>query len=146
MVRFLDANILLRFLAQPVSAADQRKAELARDLLLRVERSEERVTTSLLVIFETIFTLHRTYRAPRDAIRDRLTEIISLRGLTLPGKRLLLQALQLFAQTNLSFGDAYNVVSMQAQGITEIYSWDTDFDHIPGITRVEPHEGEKATR
>jgi predicted nucleic acid-binding protein len=146
MVRFLDANILLRFLAQPVNADDQRKAELARDLLLRVERGEERITTSVLVIFETVFTLHRSYRAPRDEIRDRLTEIISMRGLALPGKRLLLQALQLFAQTNLSFGDAYNVVTMRAQGLTEIYTWDTDFDRIPGIARVEPEPAENETR
>jgi uncharacterized protein len=146
MVRFLDANILLRFLAQPVTADDQRKAELARDLLLRVERREERVTTTHLVIFETIFTLHRTYRAPRDEIRDRVSEILSLRGLQLSGKRLFLQALQLFAQTNLSFVDAYNVVAMQAQGITEIYTWDTDFDHVPGIRRVEPEPGEQETR
>jgi predicted nucleic acid-binding protein len=27
---------------------------------------------------------------------------------------------------------------MQAQGMTEVYSWDEDFDRIEGITRVEP--------
>jgi uncharacterized protein len=138
MARFLDTNVLLRYLAQSVTAEDQRKAERARDLLLRVERGEERVTTSPVVIFETVFTLHRSYRVPRDEIRDRVSEILSLRGLHLPGKRLFLQALSYFAQTNLSFGDAYNVVVMQAQGISEIYSWDRDFDRVPGITRLEP--------
>jgi predicted nucleic acid-binding protein len=138
VARFLDANILLRYLAKPVTAEDQHKAERARDLLLRVERGEERVVTSALVIFETIFTLHRSYRAPRTEIRDRVSEILSLRGVALPGKRAFLQALGLFAQTNLSFKDAYNVIVMHAQGLTEIYSWDTDFDRVQGITRVEP--------
>jgi predicted nucleic acid-binding protein len=27
---------------------------------------------------------------------------------------------------------------MQSRGITEVYSWDTDFDRIEGLTRIEP--------
>jgi uncharacterized protein len=146
MARFLDTNILLRYLAQPVTAEDQRMAELARDLLLRVERREELVVTSPLVIFETIFTLHRTYHAARAEIRDRVSEILALRGLQLPGKRLFLAALTLFATSNLSFADAYIVVTMQAQGVREIYTWDKGFDQVAGITRVEPEPGQKATR
>ena len=138
MARFLDTNILLRFLARPATLEDQARAERARDLLLRVERGEERVVTSPLVIFEAIFALRRSYRVSREEVRDRVTEILSLRGVQLPGKRLYVQALQLFAQTNVSFADAYNAVAMRGQGLSEIYSWDTDFDRLPGITRVEP--------
>jgi len=49
---FLDTNILLRFLTRD----DEQKAQQALDLLLRIERGEEKVITSPLVIFETIFT------------------------------------------------------------------------------------------
>ncbi len=48
---FLDTNILLRFLTRD----DEQKAQQALDLLLRIERGEEKVITSPLVIFETIF-------------------------------------------------------------------------------------------
>lgn len=27
---------------------------------------------------------------------------------------------------------------MLAQGLTEVYSWDEDFDRIPALTRIEP--------
>ncbi len=36
------------------------------------------------------------------------------------------------------FVDAYIAVSMQARGLVEIYSWDADFDKIPGVVRIEP--------
>ncbi|MDE3078107.1 MAG: PIN domain-containing protein, partial [Chloroflexota bacterium] len=62
----------------------------------------------------------------------------SLRNLQLAGKRALLKALELYASTNVSFADAYNAIDMQEHGISEIYTWDTDFDRLPGIRRTEP--------
>ena len=53
--RFLDTNILLRYLTRD----DEEKARRALALLLRVERGEEEVVTSPMVVFETIFTLQR---------------------------------------------------------------------------------------
>ena len=64
--RFLDTNILLRYLTRD----DPVKAEPALAVLVRVERGEEKVITSPLVIFETVFTLQgRNYRVPRDRIK-----------------------------------------------------------------------------
>jgi predicted nucleic acid-binding protein len=61
-----------------------------------------------------------------------------MRGLRLPAKTLCIAALNLFAERNISYADAFNAVYMQSKGITEVYSWDTDFDRIKGITRIEP--------
>jgi predicted nucleic acid-binding protein len=46
--------------------------------------------------------------------------------------------LRLFVQYPLSFADAFNIAYMQSHQLTEIYSWDKDFDRVPGITRLEP--------
>jgi uncharacterized protein len=132
--RFLDTNVLLRYFTRD----DEEKAGRALVLLTRVEQGQEKVVTSSLVIFETVFTLQRFYQVPRERIRDLVGDIISLRGLELPGKTQHIHALDLYATTNLSFADAYNAVYAQARGITEVYSWDTDFDRVPGLTRVEP--------
>jgi predicted nucleic acid-binding protein len=116
-MRFLDANILLRY--------------FTRD-------DEEKVETSLPVIFETIFTLKKQYKMPVHRIRDYLLPILRSRGLKLPTKALCMAALNLFAERNISYADAFNAVYMQSKGITEVYIWDTDFDRIKGITRIEP--------
>ena len=132
--RFLDTNILLRHLLRD----DEEKATRALALLVRVARGEEVVEASLIVFFEVVFTLHRQYRLPRQQIRDLLAPIIALPGIRLEGKHMFARALELFVEDNADFADAFNVAVMEARGISEIYSWDTDFDRIPGLTRVEP--------
>ena len=134
MARFLDTNVLLRYYV----ASDPEKAQRSRELLSRVERGSEKVTTSLMVIAEAIFTLQRTYKVSKARIRDMLGDVLSMRSLQLASKGRCLQALDLYVDKNVSFVDAYNVTSMAAQGLTEIYTWDSDFDKFDAIRRIEP--------
>jgi uncharacterized protein len=136
--RFLDANVLLRYFIRD----DEEKAQRALALLQRIERGEERVETSDLVFFEVIFTLERTYNVPRARIYGLVKPVLDLRGLSLPRKSLLLDTLDRFAVASrkLSFVDLYVALDAQSRGITEIYSWDKDFDRIEGISRVEPND------
>jgi predicted nucleic acid-binding protein len=133
-LRFLDTNVLIRYL----TGDDPQKAERAYTLLLSVERGGELVATSPMVIFETVFVLEKTYGTPRATIRERLQSVILSRGLRLANKTLYLSALDLYVQNNISFADAYNAAYMRSRRLEEIYTWDTDFDAIEGIARVEP--------
>lgn len=133
-VRFLDTNVLLRYLLRD----DEEKAERALNLLRRLELGTEKACVSPMVIFEVVFTLQRRYRVPRQQIRDSVLDILSLRGLELPNKKLYERALDLYAGQAISFADAFHAAYMNSRGIREIYSWDRDFDRIEGITRVQP--------
>jgi uncharacterized protein len=136
-VRFLDTNIILRFLTKD----DEKKARQAMALFMRLEAGTERVFTSPMVIFETVFTLQKFYGVPREQIRDALEDILSFTGLTLPNKAVYRRALDIYVENNFSFADAYNAALMASQGVTQIYTYDTDFDKLEGINRVEPAEG-----
>jgi predicted nucleic acid-binding protein len=131
---FLDTNILLRYLTRD----DERKAQKALDLLTRIEQGQEKVITSSLVIFETVFTLQKFYGVPRQQIKELLLPIITLRGLQLRDKHVYQQAFDLYISKNISFADAYNAAYMTTEHISTIYSWDTDFDKIDDINRLEP--------
>ena len=135
-MRFLDTNILLRHLTQD----DEEKARACRSLLLLVEQGQEIVVTSDLVIWEAVFVLQssRHYGLPRHRIRQLLEPLINLRGLRLPRKALYTRAFDLYCRSNISFADAYNAAYMEARGLTEVYSYDTDFDRVEGLLRVEP--------
>lgn len=133
MPRFLDTNILLRYFTNDEEA----KARRVLALLERVERNEERVATSLLVVSETVFTLERAYKVSKHRTSEMVRDVISLPGVQLPAKALCIAALELHAAKDISFVDAYNSIDMQARGLTEIYTWDTDFDRLPDVTRVE---------
>ena len=134
VLRFLDTNVLVRFL----TGDDPAKSGRALALLQKVDRGEEQLITSPLVIFETIFTMEKTYHASREAIRKGVEAVISLRGLRLANKRLYNDAFDLYLTANISFADAFNAAFMRSRRHTEIYGWDTDFDRLEGITRVEP--------
>ncbi len=133
--RFLDTNILVRLLTDD----DPEKSARALALLQKVERGEEQLVTSPMVIFETVFTLQKTYHAPRRVIREGIEAVISLRGLRLANKTLYLSALDGYVENNISFADAYNAAFMRSRRLSEIYTWDTDFDKIEGIARFEPN-------
>jgi uncharacterized protein len=135
-IHFLDTNILLRYLTRD----DERKALSALDLLTRIEQGQEKVITSSLVIFETVFTLQRFYRVQRQQIKELILPIIALRGLQLPDKHVYQRAFDLYISKNISFADAYNAAYMLTEHISTIYSWDTDFDKIEDIVRLEPEE------
>jgi len=134
MRKFLDTNIFLRYFTKD----DEKKAYDVLALLKRIERNEEKVITSPLVIFEVIFTLQSYYKLPREQIKELLLPVLNLRGLKLPFKSVFEKALEMFPQVNIPFADIFNYYFMVEEGIKEIYSYDEDFDKFEGIKRLEP--------
>ena len=136
MARFVDTNVLLQHLVRE----DEGKAIGCRELLLRLERGEEVAVATDIVIFEAVYVLQsaRHYGLSRSRIRQLIEPMIALRGLRLPRKSLYSRVFDVYCNSSVSFADAYNAAYMESRGINEVYSYDTDFDRIPGVTRVEP--------
>ncbi len=107
----------------------------------RVRSGQEEVTTCEAVIAEILFVLcsPRQYHLSHDEASARLRPLLTLSHLTLPAKRVYLRALDIFAaQPTLDFEDALIIAHMERHKLTELYSYDRDFDGAPGITRIEP--------
>lgn len=130
---FLDTNILLRHLR----GDHPRLSPKATSIIRRIEQGKLRVRTADTVIFETIFTLKRTYKQPKEKIVAALAPILELAGIVLPGKRRFRKIFDLYLTTKLGFVDCYHLVLMNQLKIKEILSFDTDFDDIPNISRRE---------
>ncbi len=137
-MRFLDTNVILRYLTRD----DEAKARACFDLFQRVKNGAEEVFTCEAVIAEVTYVLtsvRAPYRLNHEETRDRLLPILTLRGLKLPQKRLCVYALDLWAtHAFLDFEDALAAAHMQDQGIQEILSYDTDFDRLTDVIRIEP--------
>jgi predicted nucleic acid-binding protein len=130
---FLDTNIFLRHLLQD----DPLHSPKASAFLKRIEEGEVKVRTADTVIFETVFTLQRSYHKEKAAIRDTFLPLLELPGIVLPNKRRYRKVFSLYVEKNLPFADAYHAVLMEQLNLTEIVTFDTDFDRITGITRVK---------
>jgi predicted nucleic acid-binding protein len=134
---FIDTNIFLRHLL----GDHPQHSPKATALFERIERGELRAQTSEMVIFETVFTLERSYHIPKAEIRDSVLALLALSGLVIRGKRRYQRIFELYVDSNLPFGDAYIVAQMEQLQADQIYSFDRELDRkAPGITRLEPPE------
>ena len=131
---FIDANIFLRHLTRDHPTHSPR----ATAYLERIERGELQAHTSPMIVFEVVFTLERFYKQGKADIRSHVLPLLELPGILLPGKRQLRRVFDLYVSANLSFVDASCALEAQRLGATRIISFDTGFDRVPGIRRVEP--------
>ena len=137
-MRFLDTNIILRYLTRD----DESKAEACYRLFQRVKQGEEELFTCEAIVTEVAYVLsspRAPYRLSHEDVRARLLPVLTLRGVRLPQKRVYLRALDLYASSPfLDFEDALAVAHVEHRGLTEIVSYDKDFDRVTGLQRVEP--------
>ena len=136
---FVDANYIVRFLAEPVTEADRVMEADASVLFERVERGEVEITTSEAVLAEVAFILSapRHFGLSAAEVSTRLRALIQSPGLRLPQKRLYLRALDVYATTpRIGFVDALTVAYVEHHGL-ELPSFDRHFDRFPALRRVQ---------
>src|SRR5439155_20208516 len=121
---FVDTNLFLRHLRQD----DPDRSPRATAFLARIERGEVKGHITDLVVFEAVYTLQRTYKQPKAAIRDALLPLIELPGIVLPGKRRYRRVFELYVAQNIAFADAFHGVVMESLRLTEVGSVDHEVD------------------
>lgn len=133
---YLDTNIIIRLL----TGDDPEKQERAKLLFERVERNELQVTAPLTVIADTVYVLSsaKFYNLSRSEIVALLRPLVRLPGFRIRHREMVLQALEVYAAHNFDFTDAVIYAAMLHTRTEIVYSFDEDFDHLPGIVRQEP--------
>ncbi len=130
----IDANIILRYLRDEQTDHGERAARL----FSAVAAGTLSVTLDEVVVAEVTWTLTSFYRLPKQEIATILLTLLAEDGIRNPDKETLQLALALFAQWNLDFADALLAAKAFASGDNALYSFDRDFDRIPGLRRQEP--------
>src|SRR5713226_5107179 len=123
-MQYLDANIFLRYLAQD----NPKQSQACFELLQKARRNEVTLTTSEAIIAEVVYVLQskQLYALSAEEIRARLYPVLSIPGLKLPFRRMVLRALDLYAMYRLDFEDALAIAQMEKQKITEVYTYDRE--------------------
>jgi len=135
-MHFIDTNIFLRFLTKN----DPQKAEACRNLLIQASESKIKLYTTDIVFAELIWILQspKIYNLSPSEISELVIPLAMIKGLNFPSKKYFPTIMEFFVSSGIDYIDIYNAVMMEAQGINTIYSYDSDFDSLEGITRVEP--------
>ncbi len=134
-MRFLDANIFIRFLTDDVPE----KADACEKIFKKAVEKEETLFTTDLVIAEIVWVLESFYELPKKEVQDKVEKILNTPNLICPHKDLILSALVLYSEKNIDYIDACNALTLKEKGIEELYSYDKHYDRIDWITRLEPY-------
>jgi predicted nucleic acid-binding protein len=117
---FIDTDVIIRLLTDH----DPAEQAAAQALFERIQHGTLTVTAPATVIADAIFVLSspRLYHLPRPVIAGALSRPVRLPHFRVRSRRAVLRALQLYASTNLDFGDIFIVAAMEQSGSATVYS------------------------
>lgn len=133
-MKFLDANVILRYLTED----DIAKAKKCENLFKKTASGKEPLFTSALVITEVVWVLEKFYKLPREKTADLIRKILNTPHIECDEKDILMAAAGLYELKEIDFIDAYNAILMETRHIETIYSYDTHFDRLAPLRRIEP--------
>ena len=132
---FVDTNVFLRFL----TADDPSKAARAEKLFQDAVRGEVKLTTSVLVMAEIVWTLESFYGLGKGDIAAKVEKILNTPGIECPDASIVLHALDLYVGANVDFIDAYHAFWLKGRSQTRIATYDRKhFARIAWLEIVEP--------
>ncbi len=128
---FVDTNVFLRFLTND----DPVKAKRAETLFRQAIKNQIHLITSILVIAEIIWTLESFYHLSKADIASKVETILNTPNLFCSEADMVVMALDLYVQENMDFIDAFHAYNLQAQGLSQIATYDhKHFKRVPWLT------------
>ncbi len=135
-MKYIDTNVFIRYLTNDVP----KKSARCKKLFKQAEQGLINLYTSESTVAEVIFVLSskKLYNFTRDKIYVLFIPLLSIPAIKIQDKPVMLLALDLYRKYNFDFADAVAVAYMAEHQISKILSYDTDFDQVVSIKRVEP--------
>jgi predicted nucleic acid-binding protein len=136
-MKYVDTNVFIRYM----TGDDPVKAAAAERFLAEVDAGREEVTITESILTEIAYVLsgRGQYGMSNREVARRIRAVLQFRGLHLAAKQTYMRALDLYeANAFLDIEDAICVAHMEAHSVTEIVSFDRDFDRVSSVIRLEP--------
>lgn len=138
-MRFLDANVFIYAYYKPKRQLTQKERQMkdfAKKVISNISEGKERVLTTVVHLSEVVNILK--YGMSTEELVELITGLFMLENIEIYGitKELYFSAVELSRDLKIDPNDALAIDAMKTNNITEIYSFDEDFDKIEGITRL----------
>ena len=138
-MKFLDANIFIYAYYKPkkqLTEKEESMKEQAKEIVRKISEGKEEVITTVVHISEIVNILKKGLT--KDQLTQTLLGLFMLDNVTISDvtKEAYFAAIALGDDFKLEPNDALAVDLMRQSEITEIYSFDEDFDKVDGITRL----------
>jgi predicted nucleic-acid-binding protein len=127
----LDTNLLVRFFITD-DAVQQTKV----DAIMRSLSVEKPGWIGLAVLMELAWVIRSTYRVDKNGIIQIFNSLLTRNELILEQADVVRQAIHLYQNSNVSFGDCLISSSALAAGCTQTLTFDRDAAKSAGMTLV----------
>jgi len=121
----VDTNVIIRYLVETPDKI-QTKFKGVFTFFPKVERGVIKIELCELVLFESFFVLTKLYEVPQEAAADKLSGIVSFKGVIMPDKPLILSCLEILQSERIDLVDAYLLAFSKKKNMKSIYSFDRD--------------------
>jgi len=127
---WIDSNLIIRI----VTNDPHKQTAKAVSFLKKAERGDFSLIMNPLVVAECVWVLTSFYKHSRASVAAALAKVLTNPGLDVLDERDVQNALQLMAQKNVDFADAYLATKAQTEG-ESVASFDKDFRKL-GVKRT----------
>jgi uncharacterized protein len=135
---YMDADVILRYLTGDSPDLADRAAAMFLHAGKEAARGRETLVLAEITLAEVVWVLQRFYKFEKNRIAQALLAFMELPGLHVPDKSRFQQALYLYGEHNLGFGDALLGARALSAGPALVYSFDSHFRRIPSLSHHSP--------
>lgn len=125
MTVWLDANVVIGFL----TGEPEGLALRARRIFRRASEGEVALRVPTVTVAEVVWVLGSYYRVSRGVIADRVRGLILSEGVEVDEEEVVLEAVRLMEDANVSFVDAFIAASARSRG-EAVATFDADFKRL----------------
>lgn len=121
----IDTNVILRYLIEEPNSIDK-KFKGVLSFFAKLEMGEEKAFLPDIVLFQAYFVLTSFYKVPQNLAAEKLSKLLSLKGLISSNKKIMQNCLSILIQNKIDIVDAYIIAFSKENKLTGVYSFDTD--------------------
>ena len=138
-MKFLDANVFIYAYYKPkkqLTDKEKQMKEQAKKIITDISQGKEKALITVVHLAEIVNILK--HGMPLEKLTEVIRGILMLENIKVQSvtKEAYFVANELGDDLKLEANDALAIDTMQSNNVTEIFSFDKDFDHIEDITRI----------
>jgi predicted nucleic acid-binding protein len=138
-MKFLDANVFIYAYYKPkkqLSLKEKQMKEQAKKIITDVSQGREQTITTIVHVSEIVNILK--HGMPPEKLTDVIRGLLMLDNITVQGvsKEAYFAANELGDDLKLETNDALAIDVMKSNNVTEIFTFNEDFDRVEGIIRI----------
>ena len=123
-VYLIDTNVILRYLLDDHKRFSPRAKAFMQDVAKGIKKAE----LPSVVVVECVYVMEKFYEIPKTEIVDKLSRILTIKGIVNPDKSKLLDALVKYENSSADIVDCMLAAKSSPQSV--IVSFDKDFKKL----------------